>query len=84
MGGIIVFVKNTLCKYVTRICATFRFGVILRLDKHLFGSESDYVYCCMYLPPESSPYYKYCSSPTKGVNCLENLLIYFLSNLHPS
>lgn len=55
MGGVIVLVKNTIVRYVNRICEFFENGVLLNIDKSMFGSSSDVLYVALYIPPDSSP-----------------------------
>lgn len=77
MSGILVLVKASILKFVTRIARWFEFGIVLRFDKVLFGSKNDYVYCCLYFPPESSPFYYRINQEhaENGLQSLEALLL---------
>lgn len=44
MGGISVFVYNRLVQNVKRIATDFTFGVLLILDKLVFGFDNDVLY----------------------------------------
>ena len=73
MGGVSVFVRQSISSYITRVCEEFEFGIILRIDKALFGLTSDCVYCAVYFPPADSPFYQNINQPAWKV--LEDTLI---------
>ena len=56
-GGIIVYVKDDLAKYVTKIETESDYVMWLTLDKSLFHSNENYILGAVYIPPESSSYY---------------------------
>ena len=57
MGGVSVFVHQSICEHVKRICDDFEFGVILDIDKSFFGLDKNCIYCALYFPPEGLPFY---------------------------
>ena len=73
MGGVLLFVKQTFDSFVKRICEDFAFGIIVLVDKSLFGTLEDIIYCTLYLPPEGSPIFEnYIQS---ALNLFEETLI---------
>jgi exonuclease III len=73
MGGITVFVKNTISKYFKRVCNEFNFGLMLLIDKSLFELERDILYVSLYIPPDCSPFYN--DITLTGLQQLELFLI---------
>lgn len=57
MGGISGFVHNRLVQNVKRVATDFTFGVLLILDKLVFGFDNDVLYASLYIPPDSPPVY---------------------------
>ena len=57
MDDVTVFVKIVLSLYFKRLCEDFVYGVILVIDKSLFGMSYDCVFCTLYIPPANSPFY---------------------------
>ena len=57
-GGVIVFVKETLSKLVSRVCADFEYGILLIIDKSVFNLDQHCLYVSLYVQPESSPFYE--------------------------
>ena len=73
MGGVIVLVDEKIHNFVKRMYDDFEYGVILALDKSLFGVDRDCIYICVYLPPEGSPFYE--NNVSCGPLIIENIII---------
>lgn len=58
MSGIVVYVKQNIAKYVTRLHDYCEFAIFLKIDKCLFNKDDDITICFAYLPPEQSTYYE--------------------------
>ncbi|XP_053372762.1 uncharacterized protein LOC128546354 [Mercenaria mercenaria] len=72
MAGLVVFVKLTLNRFITRIFDDFEFSILLKIDKTISLTGSDVVLCLAYLPPEQSPFYR--NKEYKGINLIESIL----------
>ena len=73
MGGVVVYIKNTVSKWTKHILKKFDFGLIFSIDKAYFDLNKDVILVCLYLPPESSPMYK--NQNTFGIQIVENLVL---------
>ena len=54
-GGVKVFVRENILKYIDYLDSPFPFGVTLKIDRALFGK--DVIFMIVYLPPENSKAY---------------------------
>ena len=57
-GGVICLVDRRFNKYFQRVHGEYDNIVIFRVDRILFGTDKDVLFCNVYIPPVSSPYYK--------------------------
>ena len=60
-------------QYVTRINFIFEFGVILKIDTVLTRLDTDIMYLCLYIPPDSSLVFS--NMLIKGPDIIENILV---------
>ncbi|MEW8548565.1 MAG: endonuclease/exonuclease/phosphatase family protein, partial [Candidatus Thiodiazotropha sp.] len=58
MGGIAVYLKTYLKNYVTRLVSDCTFGVFMKIDRMIFGTDKDVILSFIYIPPVGSPFYK--------------------------
>ena len=70
-GGVAVYYKKYLERYIERIFHTFQFGVVLKLQGSLLAECNTLILIAIYLPPEFSPRYE---GTENGVELLEDLL----------
>ena len=69
-GGISVYIKSELSKKCKRIFKHSKLAIyIILLQGEVLLSESNILLCCVYLPPEGSPFY---TDGATGVALLEN------------
>jgi len=73
-GGVAVFVRNTLLKFVTQVHCAYDNMVSLKLSGDLLGLDRDVLYIAMYAPPYKSPYYK-STDTTCSIHSLEHFLL---------
>jgi len=78
MGGLCVYVKHTICKYVKRIEESCSFSIILQIDKSLTKLETDTLAMFVYLPPNGSPFYD--NKIYKNIFLLEDELVSLMCN----
>jgi len=78
-GGILVFVKKSVFKYLKYV-EDFDCGVIITVDNVVFNEPVLYVVC--YLPPAGSSFYNQYSAVTNGVTILEEKLC-DVKNIYP-
>ena len=55
-GGVLVAVRNDLCKYITQVEYTADFMIVLILDKGLFNFDKKIVFITAYIPPYNTKY----------------------------
>ena len=71
LGGVAVYISNTILPGVCRICDDFLLGIVFTLDGTYFMSEN-YICLFIYVPPDGSNWY---SDETNGIEILRNTLI---------
>ena len=57
MGGIAVYIKKHIAKYIKRINVDFSHGIALKICKTYTNLDFDIILLCVYIPPEGSPRY---------------------------
>ena len=57
-GGVIVFIKKNIQKYVTKVAVTKEHFIWIKISKCLTRFDKDLYCCCCYIPPEGSIVYK--------------------------
>jgi exonuclease III len=55
-GGVAIFIKNELCKFISILETDSDFSLWFKCDKILTGYPHDTLYCVVYIPPENSNY----------------------------
>ena len=73
MGGVLVFVEESLSKFIKRILPEFEFGIMLIIDKSIFNLDQHCLYVSLYVPPECSPAYD--QQDRCALNVLEDILV---------
>ena len=57
-GGVLIYFKNTLHKFLTKIPSASSDSLWVKLDKHGFDLASDIYICCSYIVPRPSLYFQ--------------------------
>ena len=79
MGGIAVYLKNYLKKYITRLVSDCTFGVFMKIDRMMFGADKDIILSFIYIPPFGSPFYK--TEELSSIDLLEHQFLSLPLNL---
>ena len=58
-GGVLVLVKKSIQKYVSKISVIKEQFIWIKISKELTGHLNDTYCCCGYIPPQYSSYYKH-------------------------
>ena len=75
-GGVLVYFRNSMHKYITKIPSTSADCLWLKLDKYGFGLARDYYICCTYIVPRNSIYFQP-PNQTDKLQLLCNEIIHF-------
>ena len=57
MGGIAVYIKKHIAKYIKRLNVDFSHGIALEICKTYTNLDFDIILLCVYIPPEGSQRY---------------------------
>jgi len=57
-GGIAVFIRESVAKYVSLVKMSFDTLVRLKIDHSINVCNSDLYVCCLYIPPDRSVFYR--------------------------
>ena len=55
MGGIAVYIKKHIAKYIKKLNVDFSHGIALKICKTYTNLDFDIILLCVYIPPEGSP-----------------------------
>ena len=72
MGGLIVYVTQSLTQYVTRLESSCKFCIFLKVNRYILGTDKDVLMCFVYLPPLDSPAYVHES--VRGIDLLQHYI----------
>ena len=74
-GGVILLIKDSLMKYVTRIDCNFDNTISIKIENGIFYRDRDLIITLTYIPPYNSPYYR--NKDTKcAINSVLNHLLH--------
>ena len=67
-GGVLVLVKKSIQKYVSKISVIKEHFIWIKISKDLTGHSGDTYCCCGYIPPQGTSFYK-----TNDIDLMEEL-----------
>ncbi|RUM93125.1 MAG: hypothetical protein DSZ28_08870 [Thiothrix sp.] len=73
-GGVICLVDRKFSRYFQRVHCKYDNIVIFKVGKALFGTDKDVLFCNVYIPPVSSPYYND-KDDDNGIDLLQKCLM---------
>ena len=80
-GGVLVFVRKTLSRFIKKVETNYNHIIVLNIDKRLLGTTKNVFLICLYVHPYDSKYWE--QSPScYGMEVLEQCLIDLYENFN--